>query len=234
MNKTCLFLKAAAAACADEEAVITAHLKGIGVKTEVVEWLSPQDFEIQVTGKKFGIIYLGAHANAWGFGENDQTLHPWETLGTVICTSDCMVPEGTLFLGCCRGGMKTVALKILMQCDKIDYIMGPNWNSKGGDLAAAFVAFTRSRLIDGEEPAKAAARATEAAGQMFTCYDRQKLEAEVELLRKLTEIGQTQDFMLRMNGEMARTMAKVQEGMLKISARLESAPVPSPSSAEGP
>ncbi len=192
MNKTCLFLKAAAAACADEADVISAHLKSMHVDTELIEWISIDDFTKRVVGKKFEIIYLGAHADCSGFGESNGTLHPWENLGAAICGSDCMVPEGTLFLGCCRGGMKTVALKILKQCAKIDYVMGPNWKSKGGNLATAFAAFTRSRLINSDEPAEAAERASKAVGQVFTCYDRQELEAELELLNKLGEIAHNQ------------------------------------------
>jgi hypothetical protein len=191
------------------------------VDTEVIEWISFEDFANRVSGKKFEIIYLGAHANGFGFGESNGILHPWETLAAVICGSDCMIPEGTLFLGCCRGGMKTVALKILMQCAKIDYIMGPNWNSKGGDLATAFVAFTRSRLIDGDEPAKAAARATEAAGQIFTCYDRQALEAEVELLTRLQDIAWNQESIIAIVDELRTQLGRFEMELAKISTQLD-------------
>src|SRR5204862_425844 len=74
------------------------------------------------------------------------------------------------------------------QCDKIDYIFGPNWNTKGGDLVTAFTTYTRNRLANGEEPSIAASRASEATGQQFTCYDRQELEAEIEFLRQLQNL----------------------------------------------
>jgi len=44
MSKTCLFLKAAKAACADEEAVIRHYLKGLRVEMEATEWVSVEDF----------------------------------------------------------------------------------------------------------------------------------------------------------------------------------------------
>jgi hypothetical protein len=163
------------------------------VETELIEWVSVEDFVNRASSKKFDIIYLGAHADASGFGETNGTLHPWETLAAGICNSDCMIPEGTLFLGCCRGGMKTVALKILMRCAKIDYIVGPNWKSKGVDLVPAFVAFTHSRRSASDEPGKAAACASAAAGQIITCYDRQELEEELELRRTVAQMARTQD-----------------------------------------
>ena len=108
-----------------------------------------------------------------------------------------MIPEATLFMGCCRGGMKTVALKLLKECDKIDYICGPSWNTKGRDLVTAFTTFSLNRLSNGEEPAIAAERASKATGQTFICYDRQELEAEIELLRRIERIESVQFDILR-------------------------------------
>ena len=220
MSKTCLFLKAAAAACAQEEDLIRAHLKGMHVDMETIDWISAEDFPNRVDGKKFEIIYLGAHADGMGFGESNGNFYPWEALAAAICASDCMIPEGTLFLGCCRGGMKTVALKILMQCARIDYIMGPNWKSKGGDLANAFATFTRSRVIDGGEPAKAAVRATEAAGQMFTCYDRQALEGELEFLKRLQQIAWNQECISANVANLRNDLCRLEMELATISAQL--------------
>ena len=135
---------------------------------------------------KYDFIYLGAHADGIGFGESDgAAIHPWEHLGNAICVTDCIRPNGTLFLGCCRGGMKTVALKLLKTCDRIDYICGPHWKVTGNDLTSAFQAFVQSRIKKREEPCKAAERATEACGFRFSCYDRQELQSEIETLRQI-------------------------------------------------
>jgi hypothetical protein len=230
----CLFLKASAAACANEEGSIRANLKGLGVDMEVIEWVSVDDFLQQAIGKKFSIIYLGAHADNLGFGEEGLQLHRWEELGVAICASECMLPEGTLFLGCCRGGMKIVALKILQQCDKIDYIFGPNWNTKGGDLVTAFTTYIRNRLTKAEEPCVAAKRASEATGQNFTCYDRQELDAEIEFLRKFEGLEFTQQFIVQQQNQVLKKVELVTANITEITKLLkESRSDPEPTSGRG-
>jgi hypothetical protein len=195
LNQNCLFVRASSSACGEVQSVRdTLAPFGIGLKE--VEWLSHEDFCSQIAGsEKFKFIYLGAHADSFGFGEIDATaLHAWEHLANAICASDCIIPGGTLFLGCCRGGIKTVALKILTKCPKIDYICGPNWNTKGSALMLAFSTFISSRERDKQEPAIAAERATHATGQKFTCHDRQELEAEVALMQQLEYLEGQQQF----------------------------------------
>lgn len=179
---TCLFVTASTAACAGEAKLVRDCLQNLGITFREVEWLSPQDFHAQMKqGDKYDFIYLGAHADGNGFGEGANTaLHSWESLAVEICSTECIRPNGTLFLGCCRGGMKAVAIKILTNCDTIDYICGPHWKVTGNDLTAAFQAFVQSRIKKNEEPCKAAERATEACGFRFSCYDRQELLPEIQ------------------------------------------------------
>jgi hypothetical protein len=186
----CLFITASSAACGGEVRLIRDVLNNVGIDLREIEWISEGDFQSQVCDStKYQIIYLGAHADSYGFGETDgHSLTAWENLGTVICQADCILPGGTLFLGCCRGGMKTVALKILKLCDRIDYICGPNWKVTGNDITAAFQAFIQSWVRKKEEPRKAAERASEAAGFGFSCYDRQELQSEIETLRQIRNI----------------------------------------------
>lgn len=186
----CLFITASTSACSGEVNLVRDCLNNLGIELREVEWLSQEDFEKQMSpDNKYDFVYLGAHADGTGFGQKDGVvLHPWETLANAICYSNCILPGGTLFLGCCRGGMKTVALKILTVCQAIDYICGPHWTVTGNDITAAFQAFVHSRVKKKEEPCKAADRATEACGFRFSCYDRQELEAEVETLRKIQQM----------------------------------------------
>src|ERR1051325_7913058 len=153
MAGNCLFVKASSTACGGEVQIIRDTLDNLHIDLQEIEWISEKDFLGQTSnGRKYSLIYLGAHADHLGFGEKEaHALHSWEQLARAICQSDCMVPEATLFLGCCRGGMKTVALKIMKMCDKIDYICGPNWNVTGNDLTAAFQAFVQSRVRRNEE-----------------------------------------------------------------------------------
>jgi hypothetical protein len=189
-NMNCLFVTASSSACAGEVKVVKDFLHNMGIKLHEVEWLSLDDFQNQMSPEqKYDFVYLGAHADGTGFGEKDgATLHAWSDLANAICFTDCILPGGTLFLACCRGGMKTVALKILTTCQKIDYICGPHWKVTGNDLTAAFQAFVHSRVGKNEEPCKAADRATEACGFKFSCYDRQELQAEIETLGKIYQI----------------------------------------------
>jgi hypothetical protein len=183
----CLFITASKSACAGEVKLVKDCLHNLDIAFREVEWLSQNDFQTQMAkGDKYDFIYLGAHADGNGFGESDSaSLHPWESLAFAICTTECIRPNGTLFLGCCRGGMKAVAIIIMTNCYTIDYICGPHWKVAGNDMTAAFQAFVQSRIRKNEEPSKAAERATEACGFRFSCYDRQELIPEINNVHKM-------------------------------------------------
>jgi hypothetical protein len=189
-SKYLLFVTASSSACAGEAKLVEDCLRNMGVGFRQVEWLSLEDFKTHMLdGHKYDFIYLGAHADSYGFGEKaGLSLHPWEDLGNAICITDCMLPGGTLLLGCCRGGMKTVALKILKSCERIDYICGPQWKVAGNDLCNGFHAFLDSRIRKNEEPAEAARKASSACGFTFICHDREELQAEIETLRQISNI----------------------------------------------
>jgi len=190
VNTACLILKASEDACGSEIAALEANLKATDSKVVIrqIDWVSQDDFIAKVGDNKFKIIYVGAHADGKGFGDNNKGVwHDWQTLALSICISDCMVPEGVLFMGCCRGGMKTIALQIFKVCNRIDYIVGPNQKAKGGDLVAAFTAFVRD-LKNGAAPIEATERATGATGDQYTCHDRQELDVELTLSEQLDRI----------------------------------------------
>ena len=198
MNTASMFLKASTDACASEIGAIETNLKAIdgGATMELIEWISPNDFCQRIQGKKFGIIYLGAHADGTGFGENAPgAWHTWDDLASSICATDCIAPKGILFMGCCRGGMRTIALKIFKTCNKIDYIVGPNQATRAGDLVTAFTAFVRN-LKKGANPVSATTRASGATGDDYTCHDRQELEVDVNLSQQLDEISYNQQILL--------------------------------------
>ena len=97
MSSACLFLKASSDACASEIGAIEANLKAVDNRMfmEVVEWKSHADFKTHVEGKKFTIIYLGAHADANGFGELNDDFVPWELFANAVCWTDCIIPGGS-------------------------------------------------------------------------------------------------------------------------------------------
>lgn len=197
-NMKCLLIIATSSACNNELDSIRSALKTHRVETKEVEWLSQDDFLKQIgepSEQKFNLVYLAAHADTYGFGEvGGFSLYPWDDLANAICMSGCMLPGATLFLGCCRGGMKTVALSILRGCDQIDYICGPVWTTKGTKLIQAFNSFAECKFAENLEPALIRERMTSAAGQQFSCYDRQELESEVAMLRQIrTMQGEVQE-----------------------------------------
>ena len=188
----CLIIIATSSACNTEVDAITRALKTHRVETLILEWVSQDDFLQQLgmpSAQKFDLVYLAAHAGVHGFGESGGfAQHNWDDLANAICWSTCMLPGATLFLGCCRGGMKTVALSILKGCDQIDYICGPVWNTKGTKLIQAFNSFAECKFAENLEPTAIRERMTSAAGQHFSCFDRQELESEVAMLRQISKI----------------------------------------------
>ena len=188
----CLIVIATSSACNNELDSIRQALRTHRIETKEVEWVSQEDFLQQVgmpCSEKFDLVYLAAHADMYGFGESGGfSLHKWDDLANAICSSSCMLPGATLFLGCCRGGMKTVALSILKGCDQIDYICGPLWNTKGTKLIQAFNSFAECKFAENLEPVAIKERMTSAAGQHFSCFDRQELESEVAMLRQIGNI----------------------------------------------
>ena len=188
-NMKCLIIKATSSACNNELDSIRIALKTHRVETRDIEWLSQNDFLAQMgepSKEKYDLVYLAAHADMYGFGESGGfSLHTWDELANAICMSSCMLPGATLFLGCCRGGMKTVALAILRGCDQINYICGPVWTTKGTKLIQAFNSFAECKFAENVEPDVIKQRMSNAAGQQFSCYDRQELESEVAMLRQI-------------------------------------------------
>ena len=194
MSKSYLLLRVKGAACADEFETIKALLKNFGTTFMERDWISYEEFIVTYDySQKFDAIYLGAHADGEGFGVNDGSeLCKWSDLAGALCATDAMVPGGLLFLGCCRGGMKVVALEIMRSCPKIDYVAGPNWKANAGDLVLGFNVFINTLIRYKEEPTVAAERASAATGQKFCCYDRQELAGDVALMHQLDRIESDQ------------------------------------------
>lgn len=209
-------------------------LRNLGIGLTVVEWLSPEDFKPQVAGRKYDFVYLGAHADSYGFGENSGSdLHSWEDLALAICETDCMEPGGTLFMGCCRGGMKTVAIKIMQQCAKIDQICGPFWTLKGNDITKAFHIFVEALVRQKSDPVTAADKASQASNCKFLCYERLDLAGELETLFRLESmewsidsIREGQNTLTKEVKGLRTAIEKLCEALPKDAASEESTQVP--------
>jgi len=213
---------ASSSACAGERDLVREVLKGLGIGLTIVEWLSPEDFKPQVAGKKYDFIYLGAHADGYGFGENASSLHPWESLALAICETDCIQQGGTLFMGCCRGGMKTVAIKIMMQCGKIDQICGPFWTLKGNDITKAFHIFVEALVRQKEDPVTAADRASQASNCKFLCYERLDLAGELATLARMDSMEWTLSTLLGEQYKLTMEVKNLGSKIEKLCASLPS------------
>lgn len=82
-------------------------------------------------------------------------------------------------LGCCRGGLKRVALQLFCACDSIDYVCGPRWTVTGADISAGFHIFIYNMVVRREQPSTAVHRASMGTGYDFFCHDRVEMQDEI-------------------------------------------------------
>ena len=178
MPKKLLILKASRDVCAAE----VDHLKTIaemfGMVHETFDLTHPASFQAAMVGHgKFDYIYIGAHADLSGFGESDgSTVMQWEQFALALCESQCLNRESILLLGCCRGGLRQVAMRLFSSCCEIDYVCGPRWTVTGLDITAGFHVFIYNMEARHEQPSCATERASKATGYDFFCYDRVEVE----------------------------------------------------------
>ncbi len=117
-------------------------------------------------------------------------------------------------MGCCRGGMKTVAIKIMMQCGKIDQICGPFWTLKGNDITKAFHIFVEALVRQKQDPVTAADRASQASNCKFLLYERLDLAGELEVLFRM-------DYMEYSLGTILTEQSKMTLEMKNLAAQIE-------------
>jgi hypothetical protein len=126
-------------------------------------------------------VYLAAHANTDFFGESDGSIAlGWDDLAAAFCCAGCLEPGAILLLGCCRGGLKKVALSLFCNCSDIDYVCGPRWTVAGPDISTGFHVFIYNMEIRREQPSVAVCRASHATNYEFFCHDRVEMQEELD------------------------------------------------------
>jgi hypothetical protein len=187
--KRLLIVKAASDVCAAEVEHLQAIADMFGIQHRVFLLTDIRQFQETLcdSDEKFDFIYLAAHANTQSFGERDgNNAIAWRSLGEALCESECLNPESILMLGCCRGGLKQVALELFGSCDQIDYICGPRWKVADCDISVGFHVFIYNMVARREQPSVAVDRASRATNYEFFCHDRVEMQDEIEEYRETT------------------------------------------------
>ena len=181
MQQRMLLVKATNDVCSTEVAHIETICDMFSICHEVLELTSLETFEERAKALgKFDYLYLGAHADQHGFGEaSGSPGYSWDHFAITLCSADCLNPESVLLLGCCRGGLRMVAMSLFMACTKIDYVVGPRWTVTPQDITTAFHVFLYNLAIRREQPSTAATRSSSATGYDFYYYDRVEIEDSV-------------------------------------------------------
>lgn len=138
--------------------------------------------------ERIDYIYLAAHANTQFFGESnsEKIKIPWEELGYAICDGRFLNQGSILMLGCCRGGLKEVAIRLFCACSEVDYVCGPRWTVRPADITVGFHVFMYNMLVRTEQPSTSVKRASKATNYEFFCHDR--VELQDEILKRAEEI----------------------------------------------
>lgn len=186
-TKRMLLVRASKDVCAAEICHIQSICDMFGIEHVVVDLHVLDDFTTKVRDLgTFDFLYLGAHADTDGFGEADGSIFfEWDSFSAELCAADCLRYGSVLLLGCCRGGLRTVALTLFTSCGKIDYVTGPRWTVSPQEITTGFHVFLYNMVCRREQPSTAAARASAATGYDFYYYDR--VEAEDAIYSKLIE-----------------------------------------------
>jgi hypothetical protein len=178
VKKRMLLIKASNDVCGTEIAHLEKICEMFDIAHSVVELFNFESFYegVKPLGK-FDYVYLGAHANQYGFGDahSDEWLG-WGAFAAALCSTDCLRTESVLLLGCCRGGLRSVAMTMFVACGKIDYVLGPRWTVTAQDITTGFHVFLYNLTIRREQPSTGAKRASSATGYDFYYYDRVEVE----------------------------------------------------------
>lgn len=132
---------------------------------------------------KFDFIYLAAHGDHTAFSEKGGPKVRWADFGSALCSTSLMKRNSSLFLGCCAGGLKKIALILFHNCPSIASVCGPKGQTKVHDVTMALHTFLYNLIVRGEERDCAAMRASQATGYSFPHYDRFDHESELLAFR---------------------------------------------------
>ena len=185
-KKKMLILRATSDACDVE----VSHIQTIAQmhqmeKPKVADISSRDELKEAISdGNSYDYIYIAAHGDCDGFGDNEGFDMSWEDFAFDLCTTDVLAQNCVLLLACCRGGFKYVAFDMFAGCDKIEYVFGPRWTLRAEDITAGFHTFIYNMESRRLQPNQAAERASNGTGYDFLCYDRVEVEQTAEFIER--------------------------------------------------
>jgi hypothetical protein len=184
MSKNLLILNGSSDICTEELMHIATSARLFGITPHLKEIHGISDVQsLKNAGIRYDYIYLCAHADQIGFGDNKSYSIEWTDFGTAICLKE-VLNEGCVFLlACCRSGLNKVAFDLFYSCVLIEYVCGPRWTLNSLDLSVAFNVFLYNMEHKRMQPDQAAERMSQAVGFDFRCYDRIEVESTLEYQR---------------------------------------------------
>lgn len=161
--------------CSEETNQVKAIADMLGMSHELFDVNTRDELDQALRShQKAHYMYFCAHAHADEFEIGDSPIYiiDWSDFAVNICDGARLYDEAVLFLACCRGGNVQVAQHLFGNCMEIDYVLGPRWKASAHDLVVGFHVFLYNVEVRGEQPSRAAERASQATGYDFYCHDR--------------------------------------------------------------
>jgi hypothetical protein len=156
---------------------LNSHAKHYNIEPSHIDVKSIEDLGQHLKGKKYDYIYFAGHGNGACFGDPKSFISDWSIIGSVVCESDCLNEHAIIMLYCCKGGLNTVAFKLMAACSNIEYVCGAKQNMKNIDLIIGFNVFLYNIEYRNIDPVLSAQKSTLATEIRFECFDRTEVEA---------------------------------------------------------
>jgi hypothetical protein len=124
------------------------------------------------SGKIYDYVYFAGHGDENFFSDNKNFTASWSQIGEAICKTKCLNDNAIIMLYCCKGGVHTVAFKLMADCPNIKYVCGAKQSVSSIDLMTGFNVFIYNIERKYLDPVLAAAKSTNATDIRFECFDR--------------------------------------------------------------
>lgn len=155
-----------------------AELYGIHVYDECPK-TTPELDDILNRGITYDYIYLSAHGDSQGFGNEAGTIDlTWMSFGTMLCSSRCMNEDCIVLLSCCRAGLNQVAYDLFYCCNRISYVVGPRQSLYPHDMLIGFNILLYNLEHRNLDPIVSCEKIKLATDIRFICFDRLETETE--------------------------------------------------------